>query len=314
MRQGAGPEARVGVCLERGVEMVVGLLAALKAGAAYVPLDPTYPIDRLEYMARDAGVKLMVTQERFLTVIGACGAAPVCVDREARQIAAETEGDPSVSASPDNLVYVLYTSGSTGKPKGVAISHLSLCNHMKWVCTQFSITERDSMLQKTPFTFDASVWEFYAPLLTGGRMVIARPDGHRDTAYLIDRIREYQVTLLQVAPTLLLALVEEERLGGCRSLRAVFCGGEELSAQLQRRFQERLDARLVNLYGPTEVTIDATCWEARAGEEGVWIGRPVSNTQAYVLGGGMELMPLGAGGDSIWEECNWRAVTWSGRV
>ncbi|HZF40192.1 MAG TPA: amino acid adenylation domain-containing protein [Blastocatellia bacterium] len=297
MRQGVGPETRVGVCMERGVEMVVGLLAALKAGAAYVPLDPTYPIDRLEYMAHDAGVKLMVTQERFLAVIGACGAAPVCVDRESRQIAAETEGDPSVSASPDNLVYVLYTSGSTGRPKGVAISHLSLCNHMKWVCTQFSITERDSMLQKTPFTFDASVWEFYAPLLTGGRMVIARPEGHRDTAYLINRIRECQVTLLQVAPTLLLALVEEKGLGECRSLRAVFCGGEELSAQLQRRFQERLDARLVNLYGPTEVTIDATCWEARAGEEGVWIGRPVSNTQAYVLGRGMELMPLGVGGE-----------------
>jgi amino acid adenylation domain-containing protein len=282
--------------------MVVGLLGVLKAGGAYVPLDPSYPAERLAYMLEDSAPAVLLTHDAALGAV--VGRWPeqgmVNLERDAWQWEGRSERNPDRRGSgldARNLAYIIYTSGSTGLPKGVAISHLSICNHMKWIREQFSISERDFVLQKTPFIFDASVWEFYAPLLTGGRMVIARPEGHRDALYLINQIDQHQITLLQVVPSLLTAMVEEKELPRCQSLRAVFCGGEALSAQLQRRFQERLDARLVNLYGPTEVTIDATYWEAGAGEEGVGIGRPVSNTRAYVLESGMELTPVGVVGE-----------------
>jgi amino acid adenylation domain-containing protein len=301
-RLGVGPEVRAGICVERSLKMVVGLLGILKAGGAYVPLDPDYPPERLAYMLEDSAPAVLLTHDAALAAL--VGYSPsfliLNLDSDEWQWAGQSERNPdcaSIGLDAQNLAYIIYTSGSTGKPKGVAVSHLSICNHMKWIGEQFSISERDCVLQKTPFTFDASVWEFYAPLLSGGQMVIARQDGHRDPAYLIRQIEERQVSLLQVVPSLLSALVDEGGLGGCRTLRAVFCGGEALSEQLQGRLQEQLDARLVNLYGPTEVTIDATYWEAGAGEGCVAIGRPVSNTQAYVLGERLEVLPVGVQGE-----------------
>ena len=294
---GVGPEVLVGIFLHRSIEMVVTLLGVLKAGGAYLPLDPSYPTERLSFMLEDAGVRAVLTQQGLQDHLPAYQGETVLIDGGWDKISDESQKEPGSKVESMNLAYLIYTSGSTGMPKGVAVSHLSICNHMKWVCVQFSISEKDIMLQKTPFTFDASVWEFYAPLLTGGRIVIAGPAGHRDPTYLVNQIKEHKITLLQVVPSLLSALIEEKGMEECRSLRAMFCGGEALSEQLQRRFHERLEAKLVNLYGPTEVTIDATYWEATAGKESQMIGRPVSNTQAYVLGGGMELMPAGGVGE-----------------
>jgi amino acid adenylation domain-containing protein len=299
---GVGPDGRVAICMVRSVEMVVALLAVLKAGGAYVPLDPSYPPERLGYMLEDSAPAVLLTHDAALAApVGRSPALLILnLDGDKRQWAGRSERNPdraSIGLDARSLAYILYTSGSTGKPKGVAISHLSIRNHMEWIREQFTISERDCVLQKTPFTFDASGSEFYAPLFSGGRMVIARPEGHRDTAYLISQIQERQVSLLQVVPSLLSALIDEGTLGGCRTLRAVFCAGEALSEQLQRRLREELAARLVNFYGPTEVTIDATYWEAGAGEGRVAIGRPVSNTQAYVLGDEMGVMPVGVQGE-----------------
>jgi amino acid adenylation domain-containing protein/non-ribosomal peptide synthase protein (TIGR01720 family) len=299
---GVWPDARVAICMERSVEMVVALLATLKAGGAYVPLDPSYPPERLAYMLEDSAPAVLLTHNAALAA--PVGYSPTLLilnlDSDERQWAGRSEGNPDragIGLDARNLAYIIYTSGSTGKPRGVAVSHLSICNHMEWVSERFTISGQDCLLQKTPFTFDASVWEFCAPLMSGGRMVIARPEGHRDPTYLISQIQERQVSLLQVVPSLLPALIDEGRLGECRSLRAVFCGGEALSDQLQRRLREELAARLVNFYGPTEVTINATYWEASAGEGRVAIGRPVSNTRAYVLGEEMEALPVGVQGE-----------------
>ena len=301
--EGVGPEDVVGLTVERSLEMIVGLLGILKAGAAYLPIEPDNPAERIAFMLEDAEVAFVLTRD---TLRRSLPQTQEVLSFGAQEMEEALDQAPSHNPMdvervacllPQHAAYVIYTSGSTGKPKGVAISHRSICNHMSWICAQFSICERDCMLQKTSFSFDASVWEFYAPLLTGGRMVIARPGGQRDTAYLINQINVHRVSLLQVAPSLLSALIEERGWEGCGSLRAIFCGGEALSEQLQRQFQERQDARLVNLYGPTEVTIDATYWEARTGDECVAIGQPVSNTQAYVLGNGMEVMPAGVRGE-----------------
>ena len=194
---------------------------------------------------------------------------------------------------------MIYTSGSTGRPKGVMVPHRALGNHMAWMQGRFPLTVADRVVQKTPFSFDASVWEFYAPLLAGARLVLAEPGGHQDPAYLVRLIVEQQVTTLQLVPTLLEALLEEPGIADCRSLQLVYCGGEALSVKLVEQFFEKLAAELFNLYGPTEATIDATYWQCEAGCSQVSIGRPISNTQAYVLDEWQRAVPVGVGGELI---------------
>src|SRR5262249_15142514 len=197
--------------------------------------------------------------------------------------------NPDTVVAPDSLAYVIYTSGSTGTPKGVMISHGSICNRLLWTLHAYPLTEDDSLLQNTVFTFYASVWEFFAPLLVGARLVLARPEGHRDSAYLARVIAEQQVTTLQLVPSMLQVMLEEPGFKNCKSLKRVFCGGEKLLAKTEERFFAALDADLINLYGPTEVSIDATSWhcvrEKNHGNsrEGVPIGRPLSNVRTYIL-------------------------------
>jgi len=298
---GVGPEVLVGLFVERSIEMVVGLLGILKAGGAYVPLDPSYPLERLTFMLEDSRASVLLTQERLLPFLPASGMLVICLDRDFGEIRSESVENLKSDVSLANPAYVIYTSGSTGRPKGVVISHGAILNHMLWMQEAFPLDERDRVMQKTPFSFDASVWEFYAPLLVGGQLIVARPDGHLESAYLVRLIVEREVAILQVVPSMLRMLLAEAEIEGCRSLRRVFCGGEALTPDLRDRFFLRLPAELHNLYGPTEATIDAISWGCLRGEnfarDVVPIGRPIANAEAYVLDERLEPVPVGIWGE-----------------
>jgi amino acid adenylation domain-containing protein len=292
-RRGVAAEARVAVCLDRSSELVVALLAVLKAGGAFVPLDPTYPAARLAALLDDSGAAILITRASLAGLLSWQGAT-VTLDREAEALVAES-GDRrdlrerrGEAPLPEHLAYVIYTSGSTGRPKGVMISHGAICNRLLWVLEELPLAASDRVLYKTPASFDASVWELFCPLIAGAAVVVARPGGHQDPEYLVRTLIEREVTVLQLVPSALRLLLEVPELDRAGSLRLLFCGGELLPADLKRRFLARLPAGLVNLYGPTEVSIDATFHRCRrdgsddAGPS-VPIGGPLANLRVYLL-------------------------------
>jgi amino acid adenylation domain-containing protein len=300
--RGVGPEARVGIRLERGPEMVVAILAVLKAGGAYVPLDPGHPAERLERMLADAGAAVLLTRGHPHPVLSLpAGVQLLDLDGERDAIAAEPADAPECGAGPRNLAYVIFTSGSTGRPKGVGVEHRALVSHMGWFIRELGLGADDRVLQKTPLGFDAAGWEVFAPLLTGGRLVLAAHEGERDPRYLARAVRAGGITALQLVPSLLRVLLDEPELARCTSLRQVFCGGEALPGELVRRLADVLPhARLINLYGPTECCIDSSlhrCGEEDARAAVVPIGRPVPNTRSYVLDAAMRAAPVGVPGE-----------------
>ncbi|MEO0013097.1 MAG: hypothetical protein RLZZ535_1486, partial [Cyanobacteriota bacterium] len=201
-QNGVKPGIIVGICCDRSLAMVVSLLAVLKAGGAYLPLDPSYPPERLEFMVEDSNLAVLLTQTKLLDLVSNSQAKIICLDVEQDKITQNSAINPVNSVTPENLAYVIYTSGSTGKPKGVMIPHRALTNHMLWMQTELPLNSADKVLQKTPFSFDASVWEFYAPLLVGGRLIVAKPDGHQDPSYLTELIIQEKITILQLVPSL----------------------------------------------------------------------------------------------------------------
>jgi amino acid adenylation domain-containing protein len=301
-RQGVGPDSLVALCLERSTGMVVAMLAALKAGAAYLPLDPSHPAERLSFSVEDASAEVVLTREELRGRVGQGGRARVlCLDTQwESEVAAESAANPKVEGLCErHLAYVIYTSGSAGRPKGVQIPHRAINNHMLWMRERLGLDETDIVLQKTPYTFDASVWEFFLPLMCGATLVMARPGGHQDSRYLIEEVKRRGVTVLQLVPTMLRVMLEERGAGECVSLRRVFCGGEALTAELRERFHGLLDAELYNLYGPTETAIDATYMHCPpTGARGfVSIGRPLSNVRVYVLDRRLRPVPVGVTGE-----------------
>ena len=291
--RGVGAGTLVGVCMERSIEMVAALLGILKAGGAYVPLDPDYPPDRLAFMLEDAQVPLLLTQERLVPMLPPHGAEVISLDK-AWETLADDSGDPVAStasgAGPGDLAYVIYTSGSTGKPKGAMNTHRGICNRLLWMQDAYGLTASDRVLQKTPFSFDVSVWEFFWPLLTGAALVLARPRAHGDSDYLANLIEKQRITTCHFVPPMLSVFLDERDLATrCKTLRRVVCSGEALPYELQERFFAVFTdpgVGLHNLYGPTEAAVDVTYWECRrggAGEPVVPIGRPVANTQIYLL-------------------------------
>ncbi len=301
--RGCGPESRVGVLLERSCELLVALLGILKAGAAYVPLDPDHPADRLAFQDRDARLRLIVTHA------GVAGRLPGAENRflfleQGGPAAGEFDDGPlAMPVDPDNPAYVLYTSGSTGRPKGAVISHRAIVNRLLWMQDALQLSAADRVLQKTPFSFDVSVWELFWPFMTGARLVVARPSGHRDNAYLARLIAEQEITVLHFVPSMLQLFLEEPAAAECRNLRDVVCSGEALSAALARRFAERLGhARLHNLYGPTEAAVDVTSWvcepvDTENDRVGIPIGRPIANTRIHLLDRGLRAVPVGVPGE-----------------
>lgn len=270
----------VGVCAHRSPELVAGILGVLLAGAAYVPLDPTLPPARLAYLVRDAGAGVVFSQRET------AGAAKDAGARQVLTLDDTVDGPAPPRPRSSDAAYVLYTSGSTGTPKGVVVCHRAIVNRLLWMQETFTLTPADRVLQKTPFGFDVSVWEFFWPLLTGAALVLARPGGHQDAEYLAHTIQRHRVTTAHFVPSMLRLFLDEPTAHDLPRLRHTMCSGEALPADLVRRFREVLPgSSLHNLYGPTEAAVDVTWWDCdRDAEPGVVpIGDPVANTTAVVL-------------------------------
>jgi amino acid adenylation domain-containing protein/non-ribosomal peptide synthase protein (TIGR01720 family) len=296
--QGVRADSLVGVCALRSVEMVVALLAILKAGGAYVPLDPEYPQERLAYMIEDSGITLLLTQEALLSSLPTDGVQVITLDQPGL-LDRYSDSRPNVSVDPLNLAYVIYTSGSTGKPKGAGNSHAALVNRLCWMQEAYGLDASDSVLQKTPFSFDVSVWEFFWPLLTGARLVVAAPGAHRDPLQLIDIINRHGISTLHFVPSMLQAFIHEAGVESCVGLKRIVCSGEALPLDAQRQVFAKLpNAGLYNLYGPTEAAIDVTHWTCvDEGADSVPIGRPIANLRTHVLDAELLPVPSGVAGE-----------------
>jgi amino acid adenylation domain-containing protein len=300
---GIKPDDRAAICMERSIEMVVALLGTLKAGAAYVPLEPDYPPERLTRMLRDAAPVVLLVHGATKTRLSDNLCAKIVVDeqQDAWSGLAGDDLDPaSLGIRPHHLAYVIYTSGSTGLPKGAMNQHDGVVNQLLWAQQQFALTAEDKVLQKTPFGFDVSVWEFFVPLLAGAQLVMARPGGHQDPTYLADTIERYGVSVLHFVPSMLQAFLDHGRLQACRSVRHLLCIGEALTPALQERCLMLLpQVQLHNLYGPAEAAVDVTYWHCRAGEQSdtVPIGRPIANTQIHILDEFGQPAPIGVVGE-----------------
>jgi amino acid adenylation domain-containing protein len=297
---GVGPEVLVGLCMDRSLEMIVSLFGVLKAGGAYLPIDPAYPLARLEFMLNDASVDVLLTQRNLIQTLSPRKTTKViCLDDPEWEAAVDAVGNPKGAATAANLVYVNYTSGSTGNPKGVMITHRAIVNVLSWMQSAFPLNERDRVLQQISFSFDPSVLEILAPLLIGGRLVLAQPGVQRDPANLVQTIIARKVTVLHLVPSTLRLLLQIPRLRACGSLRHVFCGGEELTEELARSFFEVLKAELHCMYGPTEVAVTSVFNSIARDDFNkiIPIGRPVHNTQAYVLDVHRQPVPIGVPGE-----------------
>lgn len=296
---GVKSEERVCICLERSVEMIVGLLGILKAGGAYVPVDSNYPLERLTFLLEDSQAPLILTQQHILTKLPTHQGQVICLDTEWEKIAEYSTDNLTTKITPDNLAYIIYTSGSTGKPKGAMNTHRGICNRLLWMQETYKLTTSDAVLQKTPFSFDVSVWELFWTLITGAHLVMAQPEGHKDSAYLIKLIAQESITTLHFVPSMLQVFLEAPGVEKLKSLKRVICSGEALPCSLQQRFFEILDTELHNLYGPTEAAIDVTFWKCQreSVKSIVPIGRPISNTQIYLLDSHLQAVPIGVPGE-----------------
>ncbi|MGD0949190.1 MAG: amino acid adenylation domain-containing protein, partial [Candidatus Binatia bacterium] len=296
---GVGPEVPVAICMERCLEMVVGLLGILKAGGAYVPLDPAYPMERLAFLLEDTRAPVLLTQRHLAERMPARGVHLVCLDSGWDAIAPMSEQNPVSTVTTKNAAYVIYTSGSTGQPKGVTVEHGGLSNAVHWITETLELSAEDRCLLKTPITFDAAGRELFPILLVGGTLVIAEAHGHRDCRYLAQMICEERISILHCVPSLLRPLIEEPVFGDALALRAVMCGGEVLAPQVVMGFQHRSKAKLFNVYGPTEATIDSTYWLCEGGidRSAIPIGRPIPNTRTYVVDNALRLLPIGVRGE-----------------
>ncbi|MEM7051549.1 MAG: amino acid adenylation domain-containing protein [Acidobacteriota bacterium] len=296
-QQRVGLESVVGVCLERSADLVVALLAVLKAGGAYLPLDPDYPAERLAAMLGDASAAALILGAEVDLEPLAAANLPRLRPHQSQKDGPVWDGAGS-EIPPAAAAYVLFTSGSTGRPKGVTISHRAIVNHMRWMARALPLAPDDRVLQKTPFSFDASGWELWAPLIEGATLVMAAPGAHLDPAELVAAIDEHGITVLQAVPTLWRMLLAEPTFRQSASLRRLFAGGEAFPDDLAAALRNaQPQAEIYNLYGPTEVTIDATC--AAVDGSAVTLGRPIDHLHAYVLGGDLEPQPVGVPGE-LW--------------
>ncbi|TWP47311.1 amino acid adenylation domain-containing protein [Lentzea tibetensis] len=290
--RGAGPEQVIAVAVPRSVELEVALLGVLKSGAAYLPLDLDYPADRLAFMLADSGAKIVVTAG---DVELPDGVTPVRIG-----VAEEVPDSEVVAAQPDHPAYLIYTSGSTGRPKGVVVTHRAIVNRLAWMQHEYGLTADDRVLQKTPSSFDVSVWEFFWALCEGASIVFAKPEGHRDPAYLAELIKTAGVTTLHFVPSMLGAFLEVvgEDASWSASLRRIFSSGEALTGDVAGRWYELTAVPLHNLYGPTEAAVDVTYHRYDGGREiAVPIGAPVWNTRLHVLDAFLRPVPAGVPGE-----------------
>ncbi|MGO3473327.1 MAG: amino acid adenylation domain-containing protein [Brevibacterium aurantiacum] len=300
---GAGPGSTVGIHLRRGPAMVMSLLATSLSGAAYVPLEPSLPVTRLDSMISDVDPALVITGDGKEPAPGGGDTRPTLQLREdtldcLRDLAADPANPtPPMPPTADDTAYVIFTSGSTGAPKGTAVSHRAIVNRLVWMQHEYRLDATDIVLQKTPFSFDVSVWEFFWPLISGAVIAVAEPEIHKDPEALARTIAANGVTTCHFVPSALSVFTGAHQVEHCTSLRRVFCSGEALDAETAHRLLAALPVELHNLYGPTEAAVDVTHWTVGADHSGpVPIGRPVWNTRTYVLDSLGRLLPPGAAG------------------
>ncbi|MFE3703139.1 amino acid adenylation domain-containing protein, partial [Nocardia tengchongensis] len=297
IERGVGSESFVALGMRRSLDLVVGMYAVAVTGAAYVPLDPDHPAERTEYILETADPVTVLTSGEDLPV----DTAQVRIDKldlSSYSAAPLTDADRRVPLRDSNIAYVIFTSGSTGRPKGVAVPHSAIVNRLVWMQAEYGLTADDVVLQKTPATFDVSVWEFFWPLQIGAKLVVAKPEGHRDPAYLADLIAREGVTVTHFVPSMLAVFVAEEAAARCTGLRMVFASGEALAPKPSHKLRALTGAELHNLYGPTEAAVDVTYHQVvDADTETVPIGRPVFNTQVYVLDSRLRPVPVGVAGE-----------------
>ncbi|KAF0965928.1 Dimodular nonribosomal peptide synthase [Rhodococcus sp. T7] len=297
--EGVGPESVVALGMRRSLELVTGIYAVLRTGAAFVPLDPDQPPERNDYILETAAPVCVLSTSRGGFVTSRNRVLNIdTLDLSAYSSDPVGQSEVVASARPDNLAYVIFTSGSTGRPKGVAVSHRAIVNQMSWLAAEYEFDDSDVVLHKTPVTFDVSMWELLVPPAVGARMIVARPDGHRDPDYLLSLMEDAGITVAAFVPSMLAVLLADPEVCLPDSLRCVFAGGEELPVEVSARWASRSNARLDNKYGPTECAVTATSHRCDGLErESVPIGAPVWNTTALVLDRRLHPVPIGVEGE-----------------
>ncbi|HTQ78615.1 MAG TPA: amino acid adenylation domain-containing protein, partial [Thermoanaerobaculia bacterium] len=299
---GVGPESLVGVAAQRSLAMVVALFGVLKAGGAYVPLDPDHPQERLAWIVEDSGMDALIAEERFADRLPDHRGATLLLRPDGTESAGYPTHPPAIDPLPDSLAYVIYTSGSTGRPKGAMNAHRAILNRLRWVQAHYPLGEEDALLQKTPYTFDVSVWEFFWPTTVGARLEVAVPGGHQDPDYLAATLERAGITVLHFVPSMLSAFLEAPGLSRGRSVRQVVTSGEALSAELAAAFAAKLPwSGLLNLYGPTETAVEVTAWDCRnhPAARPVPLGWPIENLQIHLLDPALAPVGLGIAGELL---------------
>jgi amino acid adenylation domain-containing protein len=296
LKLGVTPDARVGICVHRSLEMVVGLLAIMKAGGAYVPLDPAYPADRLQFMLEDGGASVLLTETSLLQILSSSSARVVCIDRDWSEVSRERTDNPRTKVNANNLSYVIFTSGSTGRPKGVQLEHRNVVNFVNSVRRLFQLGERDTYLGVASMSFDASVLDFYLPLSVGVRLVIVDADTTRDPRALAQQMSAAGVTAMHATPSTWRSLLDAGWPGN--TSMKIFSGGEALPWDVAKELLPRC-ASLWNLYGPTETAVYSAIHKITGNDGTVLVGRPVNNTQVYILDKHQQPTPIGVPGE-IW--------------
>ncbi len=312
--RGVGPESVVAVVMDRSAELMAALLGVLKTGASYLPVDPGYPAERIAYMLDDARPRCVLADGAYAARLRETCHVPVLAPEDMAGLPAG-ERERLAPLRPEHPAYVIYTSGSTGRPKGVAVTHAAIMNRLSWMPVGADPGAGHRVLQKTPVSFDVSVWELFWPLLQGARLVLARPGGHQDPAYLQQVISREAITTAHFVPSMLEAFLGQAAPGACPSLELVLSGGEPLPGWLARRFAGQFSAALFNMYGPTETAVDSTAWPYRdtSGCDDIPpIGGPIANTRLYVLDQRLSPVPAGVAGSSTSRARAWPGATWAG--
>lgn len=297
--KGVRSDVPVGVCMDRSLEMIVALYGILKAGGAYVPVDPVYPRARIEHIIHESGISILLTDNNNASRIDGLGLVRLNLDTADSNLSDQKVSNPDWTVPINSLAYIIYTSGSTGKPKGVMNEHKGILNRLLWAQETFPLGEHDRVLQKTPYSFDVSVPEFFWSLMFGAQLVVAQPGRHKDPDYLVQTIIKHKITSVEFVPSMLDVLLKHPQVQNCCSIRQVYCAGEALSYDIQKRFFQIFSADLYNLYGPTEAAVEVSWWKCDPDSSLTFvpIGKPIANTQLYILDSMMNQVPPGVDGE-----------------
>ncbi len=300
MSKGIQKNDIVAISLERSFEMMIYIYGVIKAGAAYLPLDTEIPLQRLKFILEDTQSKILFFNHSNIAIDDLKNIDCFDTIDIAEQVSLQPVQPPEARINPDDLAYVIYTSGSTGEPKGVMCHHAGVCNRLNWMRQNYPITSEDTLIQKTPITFDVSVPELFFALQIGAKLVVEIPNGHKDSDGLIKTILDNNITVIHFVPSMLNVFVDTDGVEKCKNLKIIFCSGEALSVTTVENTYAKLDkVQIHNLYGPTEASVEVSSWYCERGEltNGIPIGHPVPNTQLYILDESLNLVPIGVSGE-----------------